>query len=77
MVAQPAAVVEPQEGSRMGDDVNVALFYIFILSLALLLVAYYAGVKTDVASFSSAINSLLLTATGRTSSGAFAAYPKQ
>lgn len=59
------------------DDLNVALFYIFVLSVILLLVAYFAGVKSDVQSFSSAFNTLLQTATGRTSSGAFAAYPKQ
>lgn len=51
------------------------VFYIFVLSLVLILVAYYAGVQTDAGAFSSAINSGIQTVTGRTNNGQFAAYP--
>lgn len=59
------------------SDLEIVLWYIFVLSLVLILVAYYQGVKTDVTQFSSAINSLLQTATGRNAQGNFVAYPKQ
>lgn len=48
--------------------------YIFILSLVLIFVAYYAGLVTDVNAFSNAGNSLIQTATGRTANGQFAGY---
>lgn len=57
------------------SDMGKIITYIFILSLVLVLVAYYAGVKTDATAFSGAINSLLNTATGRNAQGNFAAYP--
>lgn len=59
----------------MGNTVNMLIAYIFALSLILLLAVYYVGVQTDTKSFSAAINSLLQTATGRTSNGTFAGYP--
>ena len=43
--------------------------------IAIILVAYYVGTKSTVGAFSSAIDSLLLTLTGRDSSGKFASYP--
>lgn len=59
------------------DEINTLMFYIFILSLVLLVAVYYVGVKTDVASFSTAINSLVMVGTGRNPvTGAFANYPK-
>lgn len=51
------------------------ILYIFILSLVLIGVAYYAGVQTDASSFSQALNSGLQTVTGRNSNNQFAAYP--
>lgn len=55
--------------------INTLLAYVFFLSLILIIVVYYVGVKTDTAAFSSAANSLINTATGRKSNGAFAGYP--
>lgn len=57
------------------DDLSIALWYVFVLSLVLILVAYFKGVQTDAQQFGATFNSLLLTATGRDSSGNFAAYP--
>ena len=57
------------------STVNQLIAYIFFLSLVLLIAVYYVGVQTDTQSFSAAINSLLQTATGRTSNGTFAGYP--
>ncbi len=57
------------------STVNQLIAYIFFLSLVLLIAVYYVGVKTDTAAFSSAVNSLLQTATGRTANGTFAGYP--
>lgn len=58
------------------DTVDKALTWIFAISLVLVLVAYYVGTKSTVGAFSQAIDSLLLTVTGRNSSGAFSGYPK-
>lgn len=60
-----------------GDDLSIALWYVFVLSLVLILVAYYKGVQTDTQQFSQAFQSLLNTATGRDKNGNFVAYPKQ
>jgi len=57
------------------DEFDKALFYIFVLSLILILVAYYAGAQQIGATLFNGANNLILTATGRTSSGQFAAYP--
>lgn len=57
------------------SEVDKALQYIFILSLILVVVAYWAGSKEVATALGSQINSLILTATGRNSNGQFAAYP--
>ena len=49
--------------------------YLFFLSLALVALAYYTGLKTDAGALFSGANGLVQTVTGRNSSGAFAAYP--
>lgn len=51
------------------------ILYIFLLSLALIAVAYYAGLQTDASALSSAFNSGIQTLTGRGSNNQFAAYP--
>lgn len=53
-----------------------ALYYIFILSLVLVALAYYTGLQTDAAALKSAFVSILYAVTGRNSSGNFAGYPK-
>lgn len=62
------------------DTVDRALTWIFFISLVLVLVAYYVGTKSTVSAFSTAFDNLLLTVTGRITSGknqgAFAGYPK-
>jgi hypothetical protein len=49
--------------------------YIFLLSALLIVVAYFVGASTDTNSLASGMNKLILSLTGRNSSGAFAAYP--
>lgn len=56
-------------------DSDRVLFYGFALSVLLIVVVYFVGVATDAQALGSAVNSLLLTVTGRDSSGAFAQYP--
>ncbi len=51
------------------------LFYAFAISVLLIVVVYFVGVKTDAAALGSSVNSLIQTLTGRTSSGQFANYP--
>ena len=53
-----------------------ALFYIFILSLVLVGLAYYVGVQTDAPALADAFRSIIYSVTGRNSSGNFAGYPK-
>jgi hypothetical protein len=57
------------------DEFDKALWYIFVLSLALILVAYYAGSKAVGSTLFTGLNNTILTATGRNSQGNFAAYP--
>lgn len=57
------------------SEVDTAIRYIFVLSLILIVVAYFAGSTKVLSSLGSTTNSLILTATGRNSSGDFAAYP--
>jgi hypothetical protein len=59
------------EGKIMGKIIN----YAFWLSLILILVVYYTGVKSDATVFGTYINKILLTLTGRTKDGQFANYP--
>jgi hypothetical protein len=54
---------------------NVVITYLFILSLVLVVVAFYAGASTDATAFGKVFNGILNTATGRNSSGQFASYP--
>ena len=56
-------------------SVNQALWYIFALSIVLVVVVYYVGVTTDVTTFTSAFVSLVQAATGRNAQGQFASYP--
>lgn len=56
-------------------EIDKTLWYLFILSLVLIGVAYYTGLKSDAGAFASAINKLGLTFTGRNSQGTFSAYP--
>ena len=51
------------------------LWYMFIIMVILLFAVYFVGLSTDVKSFGAAVNQLVLSLTGRTSSGAFAQYP--
>lgn len=53
-----------------------ALFYVFILSLVLVGLAYYVGVQTDAPALGNALQSIIYAVTGRNSSGNFAGYPK-
>lgn len=57
------------------DSVNVTITDIFIVSILLVIVAYFAGFASDVRTVSAATNSLILTATGRNAQGNFASYP--
>lgn len=57
-------------------ELDKAMKYIFILSLILVAVAYYAGSTRVLDSLGKNVGSLILTSTGRDSSGAFAAYPQ-
>lgn len=57
------------------DEIDKALFYIFVLSALLIAVAYYAGTKAVGGTLFSGIQNLILTSTGRNSQGNFAAYP--
>lgn len=52
-----------------------ALFYIFVLSLVLIALAYYVGLTSDVPKVANAIRSLLYSVTGRNNHGNFAGYP--
>lgn len=49
--------------------------YIFLISAILIAAAYFVGVSTDANSFANGLNKLILTITGRTQAGGFAAYP--
>lgn len=55
--------------------VQVTIRDLFILSLVLILVAYYAGAIQLGKTLFTGTNMLLLTATGRDQSGQFAPYP--
>lgn len=57
------------------DQFDKALRYIFVLSLILILVAYYAGSTNLAQTIGQQVNSLILTSTGRNSNGQFANYP--
>lgn len=52
-----------------------ALYYIFILSLVLIVVAYYAGSTSVLQTLGQQFGSLINISTGRNSQGQFASYP--
>ena len=52
-----------------------ALWYIFILSLVLVALAYYVGLKSDSKALGTAFTNLIYALTGRSSGGKFAGYP--
>ena len=58
------------------DELDKALHYIFILSLVLIAVAYYAGSTKVLSTIGSTLGSLILTSTGRNAQGNFANYPQ-
>ncbi len=58
------------------DQFDKALRYIFVLSFILIAVAYYAGTTGVLNSLFNGVNTLILTSTGRDSSGQFAGYAK-
>ncbi len=51
------------------------IFYLFVLSVLLIVLGYYAGANKLAGTLFSGVNTLGLTFTGRNSQGAFAAYP--
>lgn len=51
-------------------------FYIFVLLLALIGLAYYVGLKTDATAVGGIVNQWGQTFSGRNSNNQFAAYPK-
>jgi hypothetical protein len=57
------------------DEIDKALTYIFWLSMALVLIAYYAGSVNLLNAIGANVGGLILTSTGRTNTGTFAAYP--
>jgi hypothetical protein len=57
------------------DTLNRTVSYLFILSLVLIVVAYWAGSNAVLGTIFSGANTVGLTYTGRDSSGKFAAYP--
>lgn len=59
------------------DEFDKALFYIFVLSLVLIFVAYYLGTQAVGQTLFGGLNNLILTSTGRNSQGQFASYPGQ
>lgn len=56
----------------MAED---AIRYIFILSVILILVAYYLGTVRVLDTFGTQLGNIIDISTGRTTSGQFAAYP--
>jgi hypothetical protein len=58
------------------DTLNRTVSYLFILSLILIVVAYYAGSQAVLGTLFSGANTLGQTYTGRDAQGNFAAYPK-
>lgn len=57
------------------SEVDSAIRYIFVLSLILIIVAYYAGSTNVLKTLGSTTVSLLNTSTGRDASGKFSSYP--
>ena len=57
------------------DEVSKTIFYLFVMGMFLIAVAYWAGTQKILNTIFTNVNTLDLTATGRDSSGKFAAYP--
>lgn len=58
------------------DEVSTSIRYIFILSLVLILVAYYAGTKNVIQVLGQQLSGVVAVSTGRNpQTGAFANYP--
>lgn len=57
-------------------EIDKALQYIFILSLILVVVAYYAGTTKVLSTIGQQLGSIILVSTGRDASGKFAGYPQ-
>lgn len=57
------------------DELSRAERYLFILFLFLIVLAYFAGATKIIQAGGPQLNSLLLTAQGRTAAGQFAGYP--
>jgi len=51
-------------------------FYLFVLMLVLIALAYYTGLKSDSQAIFAGINQIGQTFTGRNSQNQFAGYPK-
>lgn len=58
------------------DTATRTIFYLFVLSLILILVAYYAGSQALLTTIFAGTNQIGNTFTGRNAQGQFAAYPK-
>ena len=58
------------------DTLNRTVSYLFILSLILIVVAYYAGSQAVLGTIFSGVNTIGDTYTGRNAQGQFATYPK-
>lgn len=57
------------------SEVDSAIRYIFVISLVLVIVAYWAGSQKVLTTLGSTTTNLLNTATGRDAQGKFASYP--
>ncbi len=57
------------------DTLNRTVSYLFILSLALIVVAYWAGSNAVLTTLFAGANTIGNTYTGRDTQGKFAAYP--
>lgn len=57
------------------NEVDRTIRYLFLLAIALLAFAYYAGANKLLGTGISGVNTLGLTFTGRNSQGQFANYP--
>ncbi len=57
------------------DTAQLTMRYLFVLALALMVLAYYAGAKQLLGTIFSGANQLDLTVTGRDAQGQFANYP--
>lgn len=59
----------------MTDEISKTITYLAVLAAFLIAVSYWAGLNNLLKTTFSGVNTLDLTATGRTSTGTFAGYP--